>query len=95
MKHFEGENNKRHLKGKRRVLAKDELEHDLPSNVYRKRWAKADVTKVQKGNHDEVKKLKIFQQARSEVSESGIHDFESIFNYIFFLTETKRKRSSS
>lgn len=72
LKHFEGEVNKRFLKGKRREQKKTELLHDLPSNVYRKGWSKADVSKVQKGNYDEVKRLKIFQQCRVEVNSSKL-----------------------
>lgn len=45
----------------------------MASNVYRKGWAKADVSKVQKGNYDDVKELKFFQQARVEVIHYKYH----------------------
>lgn len=67
MIHFEGEENKRQLKGKKRKLLREKLKSDLPSNAFRKNFSTANVAKIQKGNYNEVKNRKVYQQVRVEV----------------------------
>lgn len=75
IQHFEGERNQRFLKGSARDEVKKKLEHDLPSNVHRKFYASADEKKLECGNLDDVKNLRVLQQARFEVGYSKVQYF--------------------
>lgn len=68
LKHYQSDHIKRPLKGQERELVKKELVTKKPSKLIREKFAIADSEQLDMGNYNIVKTLKVYQQARSEVS---------------------------
>lgn len=66
--HCREEKNQRFLKGSTRRDVQKRLQHDIASNIHRKLYAFADEDKLECGNLDDVKNLKVYQQAKLEVN---------------------------